>query len=243
MKCVCIGHNTGLGDHIFMSGAVRYIARQYDRTFVLCLRERLDHIEFLYRDNPSIVPKVMPGSRRCSERHKSADAIYSQLKKRFSVEKIYGFQYNRKRWKDWHKREVSFVNMQYDAIGVPREERLKSFYIERNRNKEQALSKEATPSGEYAFVCRQWSDGIANTNKVDTGLPLVISCAKTKLIFDWMGVIEGAKRIYTVDTSFFHLTKSMKLSQRKFYLHSRGTIAIGEDYLNGEFDNNWEMIR
>ena len=132
--------------------------------------------------------------------------------------------------------------MQYDTIGVPREERFKSFYMERNKKKEQALSKEA-PSGEYAFVCRKWSDGITNTNKVDTELPLVISYAKTKLIFDWMGVIESAKRIYTVDTSFFHLIKSMKLPQKKFYLHSRGTIAIGEDYLNGEFDNNWEIIR
>ena len=65
---------------------------------------------------------------------------------------------------------------------------------------------------------------------------------KTNLIFDWMGVIEKAKEIYTVDTSFFHLIKSMRLPQEKFYVHSRKTIAIGQDYINSEFDNNWTMI-
>ncbi|MAR68289.1 MAG: hypothetical protein CL833_13655 [Crocinitomicaceae bacterium] len=243
MKCVCIGHNTGLGDHIFMSGAVRYIAKEYDRTFILCLRKKLRHVEFLYRDDPTIVPKVMPGSRRCDQRHKSANTVYNKLKKKFDLEKVYGFQYNSARWRHWHKKKASFINMQYDAIGVPREERFNSFYIERDGEAEDALSKEVVPPWDYAFVCNKWSKGSINAYNLDIDLPLAVPCQKTNLIFDWMGVIEKAKEIYTVDTSFFHLIKSMKLPQKKFYVNSRRSIAIGEDYLNGEFDNNWEMIR
>ena len=243
MKCVCIGHNTGIGDHIFMSGAVRYIAKEYDRTFILCLQEKLDHVEFLYRDNPAIVPKVMPGARRCDERHKSANTVYSKLKKKFDIEKIYGFQYNRGRWRHWHKKKASFVNMQYDAIGVPREERFNSFYIERDRKAETALFKEAAPPWDYAFICNKWSNGSTNAHDLDTGLPPVIPYQKTNLIFDWMGVIEKAKEIYTVDTSFFHLIKSMRLEQRKYYLDSRKTIATGQDYINSEHDDNWEVVR
>ena len=242
MKCVCIGHNTGLGDHIFMSGAVRYIAREYDRTFILCLQDKFDHVEFLYRDNPSIVPTIMPNARKCDQRHKSADHVFNKLKKDFDIEKTYAFQYNRKRWRHWHKKNVSFVNMQYDAIGVPREERFSSFYIERNRKAESALSKEAVPPWDYAFVFNKWSNGSTNAYDLDTDLPPVTSYAKTKLIFDWMEVIEKAKEIYTVDTSFFHLIKSMQLSQPKFYLKNRGTIAIGEDYINGEFDDGWTVV-
>ena len=58
-----------------------------------------------------------------------------------------------------------------------------------------------------------------------------------------MGVIETATEIYTVDTSFFHLIKSMRLERAKHYLDSRKTIAVGEDYINGEFDNNWVVVK
>ena len=243
MKSICIGHNTGIGDHIFMSGAVRYIAKEYDCTFILCLQDKLDHVEFLYRDNPKIVPKVMPNSRRCGEKHKSANAVYSRLKKKFDVEKLYAFEYNRKRWRQWHENKVSFVNMQYDTIGVPRDERFKSFHIQRDRRAEARLSDEAMPSWDYAFMCNRWSRGSANVDSLETDLPPVIPYQKTKLIFDWMGVIEKANEIYTVDTSFFHLIKSMRLEQDKYYLDSRKTIATGEDYINGEFDNNWVVVK
>jgi hypothetical protein len=243
VKSICIGHNTGIGDHIFMSGAVRYIAKEYDCTFILCLQDKLDHVEFLYRDNPKIVPKVMPNSRRCDERYKSANSVYSKLKRKFDVEKLYAFEYNRKRWRHWHKNNVSFINMQYDRIGVPRDERFKSFYIERDERAEVALSKDTVPPWDYAFVCNRWSNGSINANGLDTDLPPVTPSQKTKLIFDWMGVIEKAKEIYTVDTSFFHLIKSMRLERAKHYLDSRKTIAVGEDYINGEFDNNWVVVK
>jgi hypothetical protein len=184
----------------------------------------------------------MPNSRKCGEKHKSANAVYSRLKKKFDVEKLYAFEYNRKRWRHWDKKNFSFVNMQYDTIGVPRDERFKSFHIQRDRQAEAGLSSEATPPWDYAFVCNRWSRGSVNANSLETDLPPVIPYQKTKLIFDWMGVIEKAKEIYTVDTSFFHLIKSMCLRQDKYYLDSRKTIATGEDYINGDFDNGWETI-
>ena len=105
------------------------------------------------------------------------------------------------------------------------------------------ISKEAVPPWGYAFVCNKWSNGSTNAYDLDTDLPPVVPYQKTNLIFDWMGVIEKAKEIYTVDTSFFHLIKSMRLKQRKYYLDSRKTIATGQDYINGEHDDNWEVVR
>lgn len=231
MKSVCIGHNTGLGDHIIMSGAVRYISRSYDNTFILCLPQRFDHVNFLYRDSENIIPKIMPNARRCSERHKSADVVFRELEKTYNIEKMYSFQYNKRRWAKWHQKGKSFINMQYDAIGVDRQERLDSFYLERDHEAEDMLLDELRPERDYAFVCANWSCGGIDVDDLNIGLPKIVASKKTNLIFDWLKIIEMSKEIYSVDTSFFHLINSIKINSLKFYLNHRRSIATGEDYL------------
>lgn len=238
MKSVCIGHNTGLGDHIIMSGAVRYLSRSYDKTFILCLPQRFDHVEFLYRDAENIIPKVMPNARRCSERHKSADVVYKELEKIYNIEKIYSFQYNKRRWAKWHREGRSFINMQYDAIGVPREEKQNSFFIKRDLESENILFDQINPPEDYAFACCEWSSGRINREEIKTKLPVIHSEQKTKLIFDWIKTIEKSKVIFSVDTSFFHLIQAMNFCQNKFYIDARKSIAVGQDYLAGWFNYN-----
>jgi hypothetical protein len=44
----------GLGDHIWISGGVRYIAKQYKETHVLVSEACLNTVKVLYKDQPSI---------------------------------------------------------------------------------------------------------------------------------------------------------------------------------------------
>ena len=57
---IVVGHNAGLGDLIVMNGAVRHLATQYDKTYLVCWDSRLKHVDFVYRDNDNIVPFVKP---------------------------------------------------------------------------------------------------------------------------------------------------------------------------------------
>lgn len=56
-RALFIGH-MGLGDHIGLIGAVRYIAMQYDETVVVCLKKNLKNLAAMYADTPSI--KLFP---------------------------------------------------------------------------------------------------------------------------------------------------------------------------------------
>ena len=52
-KALVVGPG-GLGDQIWMSGAVRYIAQQHEETHLLCSYKTLATLQTLYRDVPSI---------------------------------------------------------------------------------------------------------------------------------------------------------------------------------------------
>jgi hypothetical protein len=56
-RALFIGH-MGLGDHIGLIGAVRYIAMQHDETVVACLEKNLKNLASIYADNPTI--KLFP---------------------------------------------------------------------------------------------------------------------------------------------------------------------------------------
>lgn len=52
-NAVFIGH-LGLGDHICLSGAVRYLSLDWDIMYVLCKRKNLKNVERLYEEMPNI---------------------------------------------------------------------------------------------------------------------------------------------------------------------------------------------
>ena len=52
-KALVISH-LGLGDHINLIGAVRYIAQQYDETIVVVLTRNAENVASFFSDNPSI---------------------------------------------------------------------------------------------------------------------------------------------------------------------------------------------
>jgi hypothetical protein len=54
-----LGHQ-GLGDHIGLIGAIRYLSLQYDEFYVACLPENLNTVSNLYLDNPNIKLFVPP---------------------------------------------------------------------------------------------------------------------------------------------------------------------------------------
>lgn len=52
-NAVFIGH-LGLGDHLCLSGAVRYLSLDWDAIYVLCKPKNLKNVERLYEDAPNI---------------------------------------------------------------------------------------------------------------------------------------------------------------------------------------------
>ena len=61
-----------------------------------------------------------------------------------------------------------------------------------------------------------------------------------------MGVIENATEVHTVDTSWFHLIKQMRLDKPKYYYHVRNYSVLQNlftsCYINDEHDNGWTIL-
>jgi hypothetical protein len=62
-RAIVVSH-LGLGDHIGMVGAVRYIALMYDETVVVCKHQNLKNVQSLFADNPSITVQSVSGDIR-----------------------------------------------------------------------------------------------------------------------------------------------------------------------------------
>ena len=90
----------------------------------------------------------------------------------------------------------------------------------------------------------------------NTSLPIVYSSIRDSSmsdvlspvgpgIFAWLKVIEEASEIHTLDTSFLHLIKRMKLINKpKFFWDYRESYnnKTHEEYLNNEHNSGWERI-
>ena len=71
---------------------------------------------------------------------------------------------------------------------------------------------------------------------ITSDLPRVNLRPISDSIFDWIGVLEKAKEIHTVDTSVFHLIKQLQLKSSKFFYDvSRTTPPTFED-------SNWNTV-
>lgn len=62
VKRALVVHHLGLGDHVGMVGAVRYIALQYDETHVMSKPTNFENVRSLFADNPTITVVCEPNS-------------------------------------------------------------------------------------------------------------------------------------------------------------------------------------
>lgn len=252
---ILLGNNTGLGDYILMNGAARYNAAQegVERVDILCVADhnKFKQIERMYRDNPKITVHGEPEARNWQNLRRKARQIAKKFK---------GFENRIFFWESckWipamplYKLDPvknCWPELFYSAHKAPFSARHEHFYIERDRDREDELFKELNLPTDYAFCVDQGKRPKFNLTP-KTNLCLFKPHHRADLfgkyyIWDWMKVVEKAKEIYTVDTSWLHFLKSMRLEQPKYYYHVRSSHAqnvFTSCYINDEYDNGWQII-
>tara|TARA_Y100001938_G_scaffold145561_1_gene222502 strand:- start:4981 stop:5766 length:786 start_codon:yes stop_codon:yes gene_type:complete len=248
-RCI-IAHNTGLGDHIMMNGAARYLLNSYDQVYVVTYGQKVEHVKYMYRDDPRI--HIVAETDAASGKH--AQRKIRKIRARYEKEgfdaRMFFWPYMRD-WPDLVERigldveKSCWCEAFYKAVGVDYKQRHESFYFKRDPHRERELYKRLGLPKEYAFVASKRAKKQSRIY-LNTKLPIVSpdSFPLKTLVFDWMSVIENATEIHTVDTSWFHLIKSMKLDNpRFFHRYARPVPACGENYLNDGYDNGWTDIK
>jgi len=210
---IYIHHHLGLGDHIVCAAMIRELYKKYPHLELAVKDRNYSSIKHLFSDL-DITYHLVQNDQECVARYHTKPT----LRIGFNGVTV-----------DWEK---SF----YDQLGMEYSTRYDNFYLQRDPAREKSLEDNLDLPEEYCFVCDTTSERTYDL-PTQSNLPKVKLEPITDSIFDWVGVIEKATEIHTVDTSVFQLIKQLRLGCKKvFYDVGRTTPPTFED-------SNWETIK
>ena len=218
MNCY-IYHHLGLGDHFICNGLVRRFIdkNKLSRVSVVVKTSNLKNVQRMFKDRDDIEFLVI-----------DTDADLQKIKLSAPVIRL-GFE---------NCRPLDFDKSFYDCANVPFNERWDSWHVERDLEKEEEIKSYLNIKEDYIFVHDKSSTGDYKLNiKSDLRQikPTKIPCESS--VFDWIGVIENAKEIHAINSSFVHLIDSVK-TNGKLYYHDIKPNTVGFS-----LRKNWEFTK
>lgn len=209
MSSILIHHHPGLGDHIMCHGIVREYAKKYDKVALFSLPHNFTSVSFMYRDLKNVT--VIKGSEAFAE------DFVTKHGSDYTEVKIIGFQ-NLDRMSS-----VQLEKQLYHIAGVPLEKIWDSFFVQRDLKNEQALFDLVAPNNEYFFLHEDVPRNYRIERKLIAKKYTVVSADSkiTDNVFDYCTVIERAKEIHVIDSSFMFLIDCLQYenSDQKLFVH------------------------
>lgn len=197
-----IYHHLGLGDHIICNGLIRYIIDkcQLKHPFLVVKKSNLANVQRMLIDKPELDFFVV---------NQDSDFInHYEQHKHIPLVKV-GFE---------KCNNSAFDKSFYESVNVPFVERWQSWYIQRDSDQENKILQALNINEDYIFVHDESSTGKYNLNissKLRQVKPTKLNCEKS--IFDWIKIIENAKEVHVISSSFAHLVNSLDLTCPVFY--------------------------
>lgn len=213
-----IYHHLGLGDHISCHGIVRHFSEIEDKICLFIKPHNLDNVKRMFSDINNI--DYIVGDDNFVNDYISKNKINNLIKVGFDLNKTDNF-------------EIQFYNM----ANLPIEFKYTKFHVERNYDKEiEIFNSLSLKKNEYIFV----HDGGYEIN--ETLYPKDIQIVKPNGhgLFDWMYVIENAKEIHCIDSSFICLIDCMDLPN--IPLNNHRYVRKYPDYIKLYTTKNWKFI-
>lgn len=215
---IYIYHHLGMGDHISCHGIVRHHCGIEDKVCLFVKPHNLNNVKRMFADLQNI--EYIVGEDDFVNNYLSLNNITNCLKVGFTL--------------NGHE---NFEKQFYDMAKLPVEFKHSKFYIQRNINYEKKIFDDlGLVKNEYVFVhdgghkLREsfFESGQRIVRPVDHGL------------FDWMYVMENAKEIHCIDSSFICLSDCMETGNIPLFNHRyvRGYPENIKLYTN----KNWNFI-
>lgn len=203
-----IYHHLGLGDHIICNGLVREICQKDENFYLFVKSQNIENIKFMFRDITNL----------------------KMIEVTNDVEVLnYIQKYPKPLIKIGHEKLEFIKNFYsckwdeafYKQIDVDFEKRWSSFYFERDNQMEDELYTLLNPNNEeYCLIHNKDSQGVDRINyeKIRENLKLIfLDKIPNYLLFHYVKLIENAKEIHCIDSSFKHLVDSVETESELFY--------------------------
>lgn len=237
-RALVIGH-LGLGDHIGLVGAVRYIAMQHDETVVVCKRQNAKNVAALFADNPSIKLWPVDASYTTNATPTSAGEVVPVDPAKFVGVYRSGF---------YAYPNHGFDNLPvcfYLDMGLDPEIRHTHFHVPTTQGAADMYAR--VKDIPYIFVQQRSSSHTTPLVTWDTTATLTIdpnlnvypeghrwhALAQSfvnKEFLDYTLLIQNAKEIHTVDSSFYCLAAYLPLKSEVKRCYARETGAFISTY-------------
>lgn len=209
MKETYIYHHLGLGDHIIMNGYVRMLCDYYDRVFLFCKPKNIRNVIKMFRDEKKIKFLAFEdnGVRN-----------YMNIFKHNEY-KIIGHTPSFFKKLDDPSNHETFDVLFYKTQNVDPNIKWNNFYYLRNKESEKKafVKYNLNEDEEYVFIHD------SNDRKINRNVPKNIRIIKPNNIevdiFDHLMIIEKAKEVHVMNSSFMNLIDCIQLRQDGLFYH------------------------
>lgn len=213
MSSILIYHHLGLGDHIMCHGIVREYCKKYDSVGLFCHYHNYPSVSFMFSDIRNLI--IIKGNDHFAREYIRKNAESTAPK--FEHVKIIGYEnLNRN---SGQKLEEQF----YSIAQMDLEKKWSSFFVPRDKNKEDQLYLQHAPTEEYVFLHEDTERGFAiNKNRIDKRYKIFRPDPKfTNNIFDYRTIIERAKEVHVIDSSFMFMIDCLSSNDdnHKLFIH------------------------
>jgi hypothetical protein len=219
-KCFYFGHQ-GLGDHFWMNGAVRYLATCYDETVVVVKRNNEAIVHSIYFDDPSIKLHVI---------HDDSELYPFASRKNYLEGEKYAVFSCGYHVTDKNPMIYDFPFSFYDDMKIPREFRTKYFYVAPYKESLDLYNEITRKEKEYILIHQNSSQKKIdifgslktnllvldiNENHYDKNHPFyyLAEMVVNKRMLFYKELIEGAKEIHCIESSFYCYASHLDLSR------------------------------
>jgi len=225
----------GMGDQIICNAIVRNICKKfYDRRVVVfCSLRDIRSMQFMYRDIGNIELVAAPHDH----------CIHEMLDHRDEEDKVYIGHHHIAEGLVLGK---AFDESFYAQVGMRFERRWTDFKVVRDIQAERDLLKRLdVKPGRYIFLHDDPSRKLVidRNHIIDKSLPVILPTdVRTDVIFDYLALLEGAKEIHCIDSSFRLLVDSIFSERPGLFFHKRLLDGVLKHGLNSSSKLSWTII-
>ena len=219
---IFIYQHLGLGDMIINNALIRYLIKINPKTnffLIFCKKMHIKSIKFMFRDLKKI--KIVAISDDQKKEKLEVNKYLKNYKSNYELIKIGHDFYlptknlNPDKNNPWHCTTIF-----YKQFGLPFDYNLKNSFWKRNyKNEKKLFNRLIKNPKNYVFIHDDIKRGLKiNTNKFSKDIEIIKNDEKN-LIFDYGLILENAKEIHLIESSFRQLSDALKLKTKKLYLY------------------------
>ena len=218
-KSVVIHTHLGMGDIFICNGLVRKYIREsnYEKFYIVCKKNNANTVEKLYKEEAKTTVISIDGINEYDEvQNLNIDSDLLRI------------------GHNWLRTDINFDESFYDQLGYTLKDKYEWCNVPRDIEAENICYEEVVKSEDYIFVHDKSSRGEYELD-ISSNLPVVKPNNMSFGLLDYMKVIENAKEIHCLNSSFLNMI-DICFQKSNMYFHR---IQHGDTPL---INDHWTII-